>query len=71
VQAGQAFGFEAIQPSTHRARANVLRLHRGPRRLPTEDHADHVLSTERRQAGILIDVVIAKDAVESLAVHWR
>ncbi len=28
----------------------------GLRRLPTEDHVDHVLSTARRQPGILVDV---------------
>jgi len=56
TQAGQAFGFEAIHPFAHRARANAYGFADGLRRLPTEDHVDHVLSTERRQAGILMDV---------------
>src|SRR5580698_5347681 len=56
LQAGQAFGFEAIDSFTHRARANAYGFTGGLRRLPTENHVDHVLSTERCQAGILMDV---------------
>ena len=56
LQARQAFGFEAIDPFAHRARANAYGFTGGLRRLPTENHVDHVLSTERRQAGILMDV---------------
>ena len=56
LQAGQAFGFEAIDPFTHRARANAYGFTGGLRRLPTENHVDHVLSTEWRQAGIVMDV---------------
>ena len=56
LQAGQAFGIEAIDPFTHRARANAYGFTGGLRRLPAENHVDHVLSTERCQAGILMDV---------------
>src|SRR5580692_9073746 len=47
LQAGQAFGFEAIDSFTHRARANAYGFTGGLRRLPAENHVDHVLSTER------------------------
>jgi len=56
AQAGQALGFEAIYPFTHCARANAYGFADGLRRLPTDNHVDHALSTERRQAGILVDV---------------
>src|SRR5690349_7553665 len=56
LHASQAFGFEAIDPFPHRARANAYGCTDGLRRLPTENHVDHALSTERRQAGILMDV---------------
>jgi len=37
-------------------RANAYGFTDGLRRLPTENHGDHVLSTVRRQAGIVMDV---------------
>jgi len=56
LQAGQTFRFEAPDPLPHGARANAYGFTDGLRRLPTENHVDHALSTERRQAGILMDV---------------
>src|SRR5713101_6613043 len=56
LQAGQAFALIALDPFAHRARANAYGFTDGPRRLPTENHFDHALSTKRRQAGILMDV---------------
>src|SRR5260370_27127764 len=56
VQAAQAFGGVAVDPFAHRARANADGFTDGLRRLPTENHFDHTLSTERGQAGILMDV---------------
>jgi hypothetical protein len=56
LQAAQAFRFEAIDPLLHRGWANAYGFTDGFRRLPTENHVDHVLSTERRQAGILMHV---------------
>ena|SRR5262249_48509594 len=50
------FRFEPIDPFAHRARANAYVFTDGLRRLPTANHVDHALSTERRQAGILMDV---------------
>jgi len=47
LQAGHAFGLVALDPFLHRARANAYGLTGGLRRLPTENHVDHVLSTER------------------------
>jgi hypothetical protein len=38
LQAGQAFGVEAINPFPHRARANTRGFTGGLRRLPAEDH---------------------------------
>jgi hypothetical protein len=55
LQAHRTF-FEAIDPFLHRATANAYGFTDGLRRLPTENHVDHVLSTERRQTGILMDV---------------
>ena len=56
LQTGQASGVVAIDPFTHRARANACGLTDGLRRLPTPNHFDQPLSTKRRQAGILVDV---------------
>jgi hypothetical protein len=56
LQAAQAFVVEAIDPFTHRARTNACGFTASLRRLSTENHFDQVLSTERRQAGILMDV---------------
>ena len=53
---GQAFREIAVDPFAHRARANAYGFTDGLRRLPTENHFDHALSTERGQAGILMDV---------------
>ena len=53
LQACQAFASAAIDPFAHRARANADGFTDSLRRLPTENHLDHALSTERRQAGIL------------------
>src|SRR5258708_28611164 len=56
LQAGQAFALIAVDPFAHRARANAYGFTNGLRRLPTENHFDHALSTDRREAGILMDV---------------
>ncbi len=56
LQAGQAFLLEALDPFTSRARANAYGVTGGLRRLPTQNHSDQVLSTVRRQAGILVHV---------------
>lgn len=55
-QARHPFRLVAANPFTHRARANAYGFTDGLRRLPTTDLADHPLSTERRQPGILVDV---------------
>src|SRR5215475_5232785 len=56
LQTGQAFSMEALDPFMHRARANACGFSDGLRRLPIAHHVDQTLSTERRQAGILVDV---------------
>jgi hypothetical protein len=56
LQAGQAFAVVAIDPFTHRARANACGFTGGLRRLPSQNHFDQTLSTKRCQAGILVDV---------------
>jgi hypothetical protein len=45
-----------LAPLARCARANASGLAGGLRRLPAENHFDETLSTERRQAGILVDV---------------
>lgn len=45
-----------VDPLAHPALANANGFTDGLRRLPTQDHLDHSLSTKRRQAGILVDV---------------
>jgi hypothetical protein len=56
LQADQAFPVEAVDPLARCARANASGFAGGLRRLPAENHFDETLSTERRQAGILVDV---------------
>jgi hypothetical protein len=56
LQAGRAFLSEAVDPFASRARANAYGVTGGLRRLPTENHFGQVLSTVRRQAGILVHV---------------
>ena len=46
----------APEPFEDRARANASGYCGGLRRLPTQNHSDQMLSTQRGQAGILVDV---------------
>src|SRR4029077_4250069 len=78
VQAGQAFAGVALDPFAHRARANPYGFTDGLRGLPTENHVDHMLSTKRRQAGILMDVhsallrttEVSTTSASSAAARW-
>src|ERR1700716_2165249 len=56
LQARHAFLVEAADPFAHRAQANTYGFTGGLRRLPTQNHFDHALSTAWRQTGILVDV---------------
>lgn len=47
---------EALDPFVRRARASACGVIAGLRSLSTENHLDRALSTERRQAAILVDV---------------
>ena len=56
LEAFDAFSFEARHLFAHRPRAHACGSGNGLRRLPVENQSENVLSTERCQTGILMDV---------------